>query len=224
MRQLFFISLTCLLLACHKEKPEIIADNSIILPDSTKIATDYTAFKDSVQKHKRELASHPYEEISDYFFRLINDDIYSYWEGTPWDFYGTTRTPKTGAIACGYFVTTTLEDVGLKIQRRELAECRSGDMIKVLCTDIHSFTAREKLQTWLKAQPKNSVFIIGLDFHTGYIVKDSANSYFMHSYYANNQGVIKEKVEDSPMLQYNKYFMIGSLTANKKLLEKWVSE
>ncbi|MDV6168590.1 hypothetical protein R1T16_09155 [Flavobacterium sp. DG1-102-2] len=216
--------LTILFVGCHKEKPEIIATNSIKPTDTISIASDYAEFKNSVLKHKKELSPRPYKEISDYFFTLINNDIYLYWKGTPWDFYGTTRIPKSGTIACGYFVTTTLEDVGLKIKRRELAECRSGDMIKALCTDIHSFTKLEKLKAWLKSQPNNSVFIIGLDFHTGYIIKDSSDCYFMHSFYANNIGVVKEKVDESTILQYNNYVMIGSLTANEKLLRKWVEK
>lgn len=224
MKQLFFVLLAGILVGCTHEKPGVIAESRPLRPNSIKMQTDYNAFKNSVVKHRKELASRPYREKSDYFFRLINNDIFSYWEGTPWNFYGTTRIPKSGNIACGYFVTTTLEDIGLKIDRIKLAECRSGDMIKVLCTDIHTFKKTENLEAFLKSQPKNSVFIIGLDFHTGYIVKDSANSYFMHSYYANNKGVIKEKVEDSPMLHSSSIFMIGSLTSNKKLLEQWVAE
>jgi hypothetical protein len=208
------------LLACTNNKQQLLADATATFKD----IKNYAAFKDSVSLNKKQLVSKPYTELSDYFFHLINDDIYTYWKGTPWDFYGTTQTPKTGNIACGYFITTTLNDLGFKIQRRELAECRSGDMIKKLCTDIHTFTEFKNLDSFLKNQPENSVFIIGLDFHTGYIVKDSANIYFLHSNYINKQSVVKEKIKESKALVSNKFYMIGSLTANKKLLEKWVTE
>ena len=45
------------------------------------------------------------------------DAQFEHWKGTPWDFNGTTRTPGEGAIACGYFVTTVLEQAGFKIER-----------------------------------------------------------------------------------------------------------
>lgn len=133
-----------------------------------------------------------------------------------------TRTPHKGEIACGYFVTNTLADLGFKIERIKLAQCASGDMIKVLCSDIKTFSGIKKFEAYMEKQPVNSVFIVGLDFHTGYIVKDATGSYFLHSNYIRRKGVMKEKIGESAALAKNKFFMIGSLTENRKLLEKWV--
>lgn len=207
--------------ACQSNTTQAVADNNMPHPVSN---TTYDSFKTSVNKHKAQLAGHPSKEVSDYFYSLISNDIYSYWQGTPWDFNGTTRMPNQGSIACGYFVTTTLADVGLKINRVKLATCISGDMIKALCTNIHTYTDFKKLQAYLAQQPNRSVFIVGLDYHTGYIVKDASGSYFMHSNWIDRAGVMKEPIEASAALQNNKIFMIGSLTANKKLLDKWIAE
>jgi len=185
---------------------------------------DYTEFKKSVNTNKSLLINHPTKDIRNYLFRLIDEDIYNYWAGTPWDFYGTTRQPKTGTIACGYFVTNTLTDLGFKIDRVGLANAASSIMIKKLCVGIHSFHSLNKLSSYLAAQPVNAVFIIGLDFHTGYVVKTAASCYFFHSNYIKKQGVIKEKIEASRALSTNKFFMIGSLTANDNLLRKWVAD
>jgi hypothetical protein len=185
---------------------------------------DYDEFKKTVSSNKRLLINHPTKDIGNYLFKLVDQDIYSYWAGTTWGFYGTTREPKVGSIACGYFVTNTLTDLGFNIDRVALAEGRSGDMIKKLCVEIESFHSLKKLNNYLAKQPVNSVFIIGLDFHTGYIVKTASNCYFLHSCYLNNEGVVKEKINASPVLATNKFFMIGSLSANEYLVRKWVAD
>jgi hypothetical protein len=207
---------TIILMACQWDKNP--SAGTIVSKDPA----NYEAFKTSVTKHKAGLSGKPYSEVSDYFFHLVNDSIPAYWNGTPWDFHGMTRTPQNGEIACGYFVTNTLADLGLKIERVKLAQCASGEMIKKLCTDIHTFSGIKNFEAYMAKQPENSVFIIGLDFHTGYVVKDATGSYFLHSNYINREGVIKEKIADSKALSKNKFFMIGSLTENKKRLEEWV--
>jgi hypothetical protein len=185
---------------------------------------DYNEFKKSVDSNKSLLIKHPTKDIRNYLFKLIDEDIYNYWAGTPWEFYGTTRQPKTGGIACGYFVTNTLTDLGFKIDRVGLAEAASETMIRKLCVGIASFRSLNKLNSYLAKQPVNSVFIIGLDFHTGYVVKTAAGCYFFHSNYIKKEGVIKEKIDVSRALNSNKFFMIGSLTANETLLRKWVAD
>ena len=116
----------------------------------------YNEFKKNVTSHKSLLINHPTKDIRNYLFKLIDEDIYNYWAGTPWDFYGTTQQPKTGSIACGYFVTNTLTDLGFKIDRVGLAEVRSGDMIKKLCVRIKSFNSLDKLNSYLAKQPIDS--------------------------------------------------------------------
>jgi hypothetical protein len=185
---------------------------------------DYDTFKSTVKEYKSSLNGHSHKEISDYLFTLLNDDIYFYWKGTPWDFNGYTQKPNEGSIACGYFVTNTLSDLGFKIQRVKLAQVVSSQMINTLCGDVRRFAQFDKLQKYLSEQPDQSVYIIGLDYHTGYILKDSADFYFLHSNYINAEGVVKEKIESSRALLYNRTFMIGSLSSNEKLLKDWVDE
>lgn len=210
--------LTLFILACHSDKAKLLADNT---PQSPTVA--YSVFKDSVATHKATLKNKPHTEVSDYLYHLVNNDIYAYWQGTPWAFYGMTRTPQEGEIACGYFVTNTLSDLGFKIERVKLAQDVSATMIKKLCVEVHSCNGIKNFTAYMDKQPVNSVYIVGLDFHTGYIVKDITGSYFLHSNYINKQGVVKELITESRALANNKFFMTGSLTANKKLLKDWVS-
>lgn len=131
-----------------------------------------------------------------------------------------TRQPNEGKIACGYFVTHTLSDIGFRIERARLAQVASGEMIRELCTNIKTFNRFDQLEKYLQTQPDRSVFIIGLDFHTGYIVKDGG-SYFLHSNYIAKEGVVKEPIQTSRALVRNKFFMIGSLSQNKRFINGW---
>ncbi|WP_124635746.1 hypothetical protein [Taibaiella sp. KBW10] len=193
------------------------------LPDDTSYTT-YTTFKQAVQADKNKLKENTPDSISNYLYTRLNKDIYAYWKGTPWDFNGTSRQPGVGTIACGYFVTNTLSDLGFNIQRIKLAQVVSSEMIKTLCVGIRRFAQFDQLRTYLAQQPDNSVYIIGLDFHTGYILKDASGSYFMHANYIGRVGVVKERIEDAKALRDNKSFMIGSLTANTARLQQWVRE
>ncbi|HLN94128.1 MAG TPA: hypothetical protein VK183_00735 [Flavobacterium sp.] len=208
--------LACLTLFACQERPTTTAQAN---PTATTCADERPPYKTFVKSvHKWKNAS--YQAKSDYLFQLVNDDLYCYWKGTPWDFYGMTRQPQQGQIACGYFVTNTLADLGFRIERIRLAQVASGEMIRELCTNIKTFNRFDQLETFLKSQPDRSVFIIGLDFHTGYIVKDG-ESYFLHSNYLGREGVIKEPMRTSRALVHNKFFMIGSLSQNKAFVNRW---
>lgn len=203
----------------YKDNNNLALDN-----DTTAERLPYNDFKIAVKKQKSKLLHKSTDRISNFLFNALNDDVFFYWKETPWDFNGVTQKPKQGNIACGYFITNTLSDLGFKIERIKLAQSASSVMINELCVNIKRFSEFKKLENYMAAQPNNSAFIIGLDFHTGYILKDKSGSYFMHSNYINKQGVIKEKIQTSKALQQSKTYMIGSLTGNKKLVQEWVKE
>src|SRR5690349_7606083 len=56
-------------------------------------------------------------KIRDFWVDAIANRLYSKWQNTPWDFNGVTRQPQHGAIACGYFVATLLQDMDCDINR-----------------------------------------------------------------------------------------------------------
>jgi len=51
---------------------------------------DYNEFKKGVNNNKSLLIKHPAKDISDYLFKLIDEDIYNYWAGTPWVLWNYT--------------------------------------------------------------------------------------------------------------------------------------
>jgi hypothetical protein len=94
-------------------------------------------------------------------------------------------------------------------------------MIKELCetSSINRYSTLVQMKDYLKKQDEKEVFIVGLDFHTGYIIKEGDDFYFLHSNYINRKGVMKEKVDDSKALKNSNLYMIGSLTQNSNLFK-----
>jgi hypothetical protein len=74
---------------------------------------------------------------------------------------------------------------------------------------------------WLHRYGK-SVFIIGLDYHTAFIVNDGKECWFIHSNYIYKIGVIKEPVTESTALKASKTRYITCLTDNEKFLRNWL--
>lgn len=207
---LLFTILSCQNNNSNKENEEI--EKNEIIDITPKLS--YSEFIDSLN-----LDNLNPKERSERFFKFINEDVPTYWTGTKWDFHGVTRTPKNGTIACGYFVTNTLSDFKIKLKRIWLAQQASSVMIEKLCkaNTIKRFSTINKLTDYILKGENQEIFIVGLDFHTGYIIKDKQNIYFLHSNYINKQGVIKERLINSVALRSSKSFMIGSLTKNSNL-------
>lgn len=147
------------------------------------------------------------------FFQFINSDIPNYWTGTSWDFNGTTREPQKGSIACGYFVTNVLSDFGINLRRVYLAQQASSVMIQELSESgsVKHFSKVQQVQDYLQNRAEQEIYIVGLDFHTGFVIRDKGNMYFLHSNYINRSGVIKEDLINSAAFNDSKSFMIGSL-------------
>lgn len=170
-----------------------------------------TEIKQSYKEYLTAIHQKTKTEKKQYFFKFINNDVPQYWAKTLWSFAGTSREPQKGSIACGYFVTNTLSDYGFNINRTYLAQQASSVMIKKLCTDIQYFSKRQDLEHYILGKNKNQVYIVGLDFHTGYITRENKDTYFIHSNYIKNEGVIKELTKNSRALNASKTFMIGTL-------------
>lgn len=162
----------------------------------------------------QEISKKSEQEKKNYFFTYIDRDIPNYWVGTQWSFSGTSQKPKEGSIACGYFVTNVLSDYGFKINRAYLAQQASSVMIKKLCSDIMHFSNVKDLENYILSKEKHQIYIVGLDFHTGFLVREVNDIYFLHSNYIKNEGVKKELINDSKAFNYSKTFMIGNLKYN----------
>ena len=162
----------------------------------------------------------------DLLLTTLADSLFVCWYGTGWDFYGMTTTPRQGDIACGYFVTTVLKQSGFLINRTHLAQLASSEMIKTLCAadKIKTITNNQtkKLFDYIKGKP-DGIFIVGLDNHTGFIVKKGGALNFVDAdYYSNIDRVRSEPLEKSEIISKNGFFVVGELLYSDATITKWI--
>ncbi len=160
------------------------------------------------------------------FTKAVTETIVPAWIGTQWNFNGTTEMPQQGSIACGYFVTTILRDAGVTLARVKLAQCASEQMIRSLVqpkyikhysnVDIHIFTAAI-------AKDGYGLYIVGLDNHTGFIYNDGLAIYFIHSTFVGTRNVQQELAVNSSVLQQSRYKVLGKISADEKVLQRWIN-
>jgi len=163
-------------------------------------------------------------EAQVYLTTTISDSLFSYWYETPWNFNGTTRVPKQGTIACGYFVTTILSDAGFRIPRAKWAQSASEPVILKIASNVQRFSNQpmSKLIDYLNNQG-DGLYIVGLDYHVGFISKFGNNYRFIHSsYYHPEIGVMAEPLEGHNPLNDSKYRVIGKLL-DTKMTQNWIN-
>ncbi len=195
-----------------------------------QIKKEINAFRDSLgkeYKHETENKKQHILNAGNHFTNIIDSLLVPFWLGTAWDFNGVTQIPGTGNIACGYFVTTTLEHAGVKLNRVKLAQAASEQMIKALVQTQHivylstNTTSFTKFISTVKSYGKG-IYLIGLDLHTGILLHDGKELYFVHSYFYKNIGVIKEVASESGVLQNSAYKVVGKLTNDEAFLKMWL--
>lgn len=157
----------------------------------------------------------------------LSDSLFVCWYGTEWDYNGTTTTPRNGSIACGYFVTTLIRDAGFVIPRTKLAQCASQSMINTLCPkkDVKIITNNDeaKVKAHLLSKP-DGIFILGLDNHTGFVVKKDSTLRFVHSNYTIiKDGVMSEDFNRSSVIQDNGYFVVGNFLGSDSTIINWIN-
>lgn len=149
------------------------------------------------------------------------------WRGTPWDFNGTCKTPGSGKIACGYFVSTLLRDTGVDCQRVKLAQQPSQRIIATFLPRKHMrIRAGLAYDDFLKQETARGPGwrIVGLDRHVGFLVVEPGGKIrFIHSNPGTPRVVLDEPREKSAYLRNSNYRVTGNFSANKKFLEGWLT-
>ncbi len=159
---------------------------------------------------------------------LINNfskQLLPFWLGTRWSFYGTTVVPGDGSIACGYFVTTVLQHLGVRLNRVALAQCASEQMIKTLCSKQNiNYANGVGIGAFNEAILKcgNGLYIIGLDNHTGFIWVQNKKAFFIHSSGRFPFGVVKEEVLNNTVLTKSYYKVFGKISADKQFMSLYL--
>ena len=173
---------------------------------------NYDAQKIRCRDIFKEYLKHRSDNSEKKLVNYITDSLLSCWYGTPWDFNGTTELPGDGNIACGYFVTTVLRDAGYSIDRIKMAQCASEQLVKSTCTSITRYR-NKTLEDFVNAvkQQDYGLYIVGLDNHTGFILNDDHDVYFIHSGVYAPKCALKERAIESPTLRNSTYRVLGRI-------------
>jgi len=155
----------------------------------------------------------------------LDEAAFPAWKGTPWEFYGTSTTPREGTIACGYFVTTVFEQAGFKIERVYLAQQASAVL-------VNTFARGSKVE-WLRptdnadalkqtrARFADGLVVIGFDYHVGFLRLDGERAEFCHSSYLEPGVVTCEDPVKAGAFASRVYVVADAL--NDTMLDDWLN-
>ena len=168
------------------------------------------------------------DDIKTVFTNYLVDRIIPYWYGTPWSFEGHTASPNQGEIACGYFISTTLRDMGLKLNRYKLAQKSPVDEARVLScgSAIQSVVQEspEKAFEEIDRLTKEGLYFIGFDAgHVGYLLKRKGQLLLIHSNYLVPRSVCIEPFEASRVFQSFSKFYLVNISNNDTLIQHWLN-
>lgn len=147
------------------------------------------------------------------------------WLGTPWDFNGTAATPGGGKIACGYFVATVLMDAGFQVDRYQLAQQPSGNILRsFLAKDDCVLTIGKPFEEFADVleNAEAGVYLLGLDTHVAFLVVGNGGFRMLHSSGSRPWCVVDEDRDAAQVLQRSNWRMLGNLTADSKVLRRWL--
>jgi len=183
------------------------------------LRNEYNLISSQVQKE------HFLDSISRIFSKNLTNTIIPFWYGTLWDFNGYTEKPRNGKIACGYFVSTTLRDMGLNLNRFKMAQqTGTSEAQTIACGnsqniyDISIYNGESIENRLLKF--KEGLYFVGLDNHVGYVLIINNKYYFIDSNYIELQ-VKKERTNTSQTFKSNRYYF-ARITDNKELMKEWL--
>ena len=154
----------------------------------------------------------------------LDDSAFPAWKGTTWDFYGTTTTPREGKIACGYYVTTVLEQAGFRLERVKLAQQASAWVVQTLARGtrvdwLHPADNADAVKE-IRQRFGDGLFVIGFDFHVGFLRLDGERAAFCHSSFIEPGSVTCEDPVPAGAFASRTYVVGDAL--NDRVLDDWL--
>lgn len=193
----------------------------------------YAGIRSEIQRERTLLHKAVQRQTMDYdsvgliFTELLVNQIIPYWYGTPWSFEGHTEVPGQGKIACGYFVSTTLQHAGIRLNRYRLAQQAPQAEAKAIAMG-DSVTVRKG--DWLKEvlpdlqkTLKEGIYFIGLgESHVGFLLQRKGRLFFLHSNYTYPAEVRIEPANGQSVLNGFSTFHLTPVSGSRKLMEAWL--
>jgi hypothetical protein len=154
--------------------------------------------------------------------KALVDELMPRWTGTPWSFYGDAEAPGPEPVACGYYVSAILRDAGLRVERRKLAQQASEHIIQTFVPEarIRRFRDRTAKEVVAHVARRDGVWIVGLDFHVGFLVADGGRVEFCHSTFLDDMGALCEDPLRSDAF-VSRYRVVGELLGDD-VVQGWL--
>ena len=170
-----------------------------------------------------------FDNIKTAFTNQLVDKIIPHWYGTPWSFGGHTAIPNQGSIACGYFISTTLRDMGINLNRYKLAQKSPIDEAKIISCGLAINKVvqdtPEKAFVEIDNLTKEGLYFIGFDEgHVGYLLKREGELFLIHSNYLSPVSVCIETLKQSRVFKRFTKFHIVAISNNDILLQRWLEK
>lgn len=160
------------------------------------------------------------EQAKAYLLHSIPEELLPYWYGTTWDFNGHTNHPREGLIACGYFVSTPLKHIGFPINRYKIAQQASAVIVDTLCSESLRFRDENRLFADVASKP-DQLYIVGLDYHVGFLLKQGERIDFIHASYVDPGVAVRENASTSPVFLGSNLYVLGPLLTADGGLAQW---
>lgn len=211
-----------------------VLNNPLTLSLETELdAASYTATKTNIGQLRRQLGEAlkqgdiSFDQVKAEFTDHLVDKIIPHWYGTPWSFEGHTAVPNQGQIACGYFISTTLRDMGINLNRYKLAQKSPIDEAKVIScgADIYSVVQEspEKAFADIDRLTEEGLHFIGFDTgHVGYLLKRKGELFLIHSNYFWPGLVCIEPLKTSRAFNSFSKFHLVDISNNDILIQRWL--
>ncbi len=201
----------------------------VLLVSAASPAQDYVRAQEQLELTRSALAhTKPVEArlaarkaLLDY----LEGSAFPAWEGTPWDFNGTSTVPGQGVIACGYLVSTVLLHAGFKLERVRLAQQASANIVATLArgTDVVRFRPADNADAvkQIRARFGDGLYVVGFDYHVGFLRLDGERAAFCHSSFIEPGSVTCEDPVPTGAFASRVYVVGDAL--NDRVLDDWLA-
>lgn len=169
---------------------------------------------------------------------FIDDTVFPGWQGTPWGLgkNSTATRPHQPdmVVGCSYFVTSVLQNAGLKLSNRyKFAQAPAMFIQRSLAPekrDLHIYYSipADQLERRL-AELGDGLYVIGLNNHVGFVRVSAKNGRgavrFVHASYTDNQVVIDEPLVDAEAIHNSRKagYFVTPVFADDRLIDHWLT-
>ena len=231
---------TCIAGWVYRARIVALVETTIVSSTTSGPAPDpetYSVLSESLEEHRRRLSADYRRTTSNTertkilgqarkLLEMSLPRLMRCWLGTPWDFNGIAHEPGDGKVACGYFVSSVLQDAGFRVEWAPLAQQASQNILGTfLSPDDMKIRVGVDYERFLSEVLScgNGIYIVGLDSHVAFlVVTDGGEIHFIHSSGASPYCVVDESREDAQVLRRSNYRVTGNLTANSEVIRNWL--